>query len=87
MPQQLTQLCRLMGHTQNGEYSAVLSTQTFTTAFNFSKKSDLQENDSELSPIAGLSGDDVKHFTMNSSLDKKSLRQLHCSNHKYAWEV
>lgn len=75
-----------MEQTQNGEYSVTLSTEMFTTAFNFSRKS-LQENDDEPSPIAGLSASDVKHFTVSSSLDKKSLRQLHCSNHKYGWEV
>ena len=87
MPQQLTQLCRLMGQTQNGDYSVTLSSQIFTAAFNFSRKCDLQESDSELPPVVGLSADDVKHFTLNSSLDKKSLRRLDCCNLKYTWEV
>ena len=87
MPQQLTQLCRLMRQTQNGEYSVTMSTHTFTTAFNFPRKYDLQKGENEPSPMAGLSADDVKHFTMTSSLDKRSLQQLHCSNHKYSWEV
>ena len=88
MPQQLTQLCRLMGQMQNGDYSVTLSAQMFTAAFNFSKrKCDLQESSGELSPVAGLSADDVKHFTLNSSLDKKSLRHLDCHNLKYTWEV
>lgn len=87
MPQQLTQLCALMRQTQNGEFSVTLSTQTFTTAFNFPRKCDLQKNDDEAIPLAGLSADDVKHFTKASSLDKKSLQQLHCANHKYTWEI
>jgi len=87
MPQQLTQLCRLMEQTQNGEYFVTLSTQTFTTAFNFPRKSALQQSGYEPSPIAGLSASDIKHFTVSSLLDKKSLQQLHCSNHKYGWEV
>ena len=70
MPQQLTQLCRLMGQTQNGDYSITLSSQMFTAGFNFSRKCDLQESNNELSLVAGLSADDVKHFTLNSSLDK-----------------
>ena len=88
MPQQLTQLCRLLGQTQNGEYSVAMSTHTFTTAFNLSKKHDLQEETEDVPlPMAGLSSNDVEHFTKSSSLDKKSLRQLHCFNHKYSWQV
>ena len=87
MPQQLTQLCRLMGQTQNGDYSITLSSQMFTAGFNFSRKCDLQESNNELSLVAGLSADDVKHFTLNSSLDKKSLRRLDCHDLKYTWEV
>lgn len=87
MPQQLTQLCRLMGQAQNGEYSVTLFTRTFTAAFNFPRKCDLQECATEILPLAGLSADDVKHFTVTSSLDKNSLRHLHCSNNKYTWEV
>lgn len=88
MPQQLTHLCKLMRETQNGEYSVTMSTETFTTAFNFPRECNIEESDNEPLPIAGLSAEDVKHFTMTSStLDKKSLRQLHCSNHKYTWVV
>ena len=85
MPQQLTQLCGLLGQTQNGEYSVAMSTRTFTTAFNFPKKH--EDTEDVPVPLAGLSANDVNHFTKSSSLDKKSLRQLHCFNHKYSWEV
>jgi len=88
MPQQFTQLCRLMAETQNGQFSVALSTMPPTVAFNFPahEQADHISNEAATS-MAGLNDIDVKHFTSLSTLNKQAIQRLHCHHHKYNWDV
>ncbi|XP_065912877.1 protein downstream neighbor of son homolog isoform X2 [Dysidea avara] len=89
MPQQLTQLCRLMAETQNGHFSVTLSTMAPTVAFNFPvhEQVDCEETNNEVTSMAGLSDIDIRHFSSPSALNKQAIQRLHCHHHKYNWEA
>ena len=89
LPQQLTQLCKLMAEAQNGHFSVTLSTLAPTVAFNFpvNKQAGHEDTNNGATSMAGLTDSDVKHFKSSSSLHKQAIQRLHCHHHKYTWEV